>query len=466
VLERLRAGPVGGTRAGMSETFVVAARLSLPKKAVTAYLRDAFPEPGIIANAAEMFAGGSWAGRAALSFDAPTAKTIRHWFGAIADRVAVEEPEGIIVGQESSTQSLFVHHMAIGLDEAALAGTLMALAAASKHRKRKAPDHAVLVAETTGRMAPDSVVAILEIGAGTARFISAAALDRVVADLEPAFARYEQALDRGLAQVLSDPQYLHPQVRLAAKRVEKARPAAIEFASLEEAVAGIRDVRLVDEEESPDSPFQFPRWGDFERSLMPIAREAARFGPEIAPRLLDVMRDDTWEAGIVAYWTLNQLSLATRDPSYFASAVELWARWDPAKRQHGTVRGETTSDSGILDHHRALASGDDLVARLIEALDAELDLNEQGGSTWAGPVLFRELYDQHGEAALLQLHRRRYRGDLVLTESHPHLSMMRADDLPFAEFAYLRFFKPETLRARLIDQHPELHRRYFDGRGE
>jgi len=217
----------------VSDTFVVAARLRLPKKGVTAWLR------GPLAPAADDATFlGAWQGRAALPLVARKgdAKSVRHHFAARADASAAGGG-GLVLAWDGAARALWLFDVHVGFAEADIAATLRAVAAASDHLTGKRVDHAVLFAETSAQLSADAVLAAAELRPGAAAFVDVVPAEDVLASVAPAQDRFHAALERGIDVAMASPEVLHPQVRQLAKhpalKTKKAAAAALEGSAYE-----------------------------------------------------------------------------------------------------------------------------------------------------------------------------------------------------------------------------------------
>jgi len=366
----------------MSETYAVAARLRLPKEACTAYFRAAFPRASIVDPRA-MFLDRK---AKPIAWRAPRVKTIRAYFGELADALVDGRPGVLVVHHDAKTQSLWVYHLMIGLDPQAIAGTLLALAAACQHRTAARSDHAVVIAETAGVVHAKSILSVLEIGTGRAQFVRPPDVDAIAETLAPINKLAAAALARDATTALEQ---LHPQVRTACRRTVKAARVPLVLATVADALAKIRSVRVTQR-------------ATFERELMPLARAVAAHGAAIVPELQAVMKERIWERAVVAYWALNQISIETQDPRPFERALAIWKALPPSTTSRGWVR-----NGAAVDRVRALAAGKELVPALVTALDAAI-IKEQDGITGESWDLFRELFDRGAISELLALQRKHY----------------------------------------------------------
>ena len=190
----------------LSSTYVIAARLRLTKKATTAWLRAAFKAEGVISGRSPEVEVCSW--------PAPP-RQVRHALGGALRRAADHQPEGIICARDGG--AIWVYHMMVGRQPEAIATTLTALALAANFRSTRAVDHALFLEETSARLHPDGVLAVLEIGRGQARFVEGTDVKTVVQTLRPGEAIFFEALRMGFDVAATDARFVHPQVRQAAR---------------------------------------------------------------------------------------------------------------------------------------------------------------------------------------------------------------------------------------------------------
>ena len=332
----------------MSDTYWVAARLTLTKKQLTAWLR-AEAGSAVLVDRPTL---------APMPLVGPEAKQVKHQLALGVKRMAQGEGEGLLVSQQTGV--VWVVHVVTG-DAQPLAPTLLALAAAGAHRTRKQPDHALVLAETSARLRPGAVLAVLEIGKGRAGFVDpAAATDRMEA-FAPAEALFHEALAHGLDRVATEARFVHPQVRQAA-RIPKPVEAPPSFA------------RPADWLEAIEAATSTP-WGPFQRSIEPLAAQASGFGVDTADALLELMEHGSWEAGVIAYWSLLDLSLSAGDPSFARAAQARMDAWEAPKAGRGWVLG---GPDALQRRHRALAGGDP-IASLVRELRVGIQAYREGG---------------------------------------------------------------------------------------
>lgn len=425
----------------MSDTFIVAARLRLGKKQTTAWLRAAAGDASLIENPSETFLGYDWAGHAPLDLGrAPDAKQVKHRLGARAKRMHAGEPEALLATKRE--RCVWVYHTVNGYQEAAIASTLLAIAAAKDHRIAKAPDHALVLAETSGRLRPEAVLAVLEITRGRARFVDNCDVSAVVESLRPLEALFVEGLHLGLDALATDERFVHPQIRQAAK-ISKARNDPPTFDSLDALLHAARAAKS-------------DNWGSFKRHIQSYAGQAAGFGAAAGERCQELMRDGSWEAGVIAYWGLCEISLRTGDPAHFTAAREVFEGWPPDKRRRGFVLGDAAS---LRKQHLARAGGGSPVASLVAELRADLELYREGGLRCQEDLTDILFFDYGAVAELSAL--RVVVGLEPIGPSDVALDALRRSRSEHPGLVFYWFFDPVEAQARLADATPVLHEALF-----
>ena len=144
----------------MSDTFVIAARIRLKKKSVTAWLRSPWPDADAIVGLDAPFAGGPWAGHAGLAPLPDSPRSVRHGLAALADAIAADESGCLVCAWNGAARAVLVYHVMIGWQPEAAARTAYALAAASAHWTSKKPARVVVCAETSGRLSAEGRLAV------------------------------------------------------------------------------------------------------------------------------------------------------------------------------------------------------------------------------------------------------------------------------------------------------------------
>lgn len=333
----------------MSDTFIIAARLRLKKKAVTAWLRSPWPTADAIDGLDAPFAGGPWAGHAGLAPLPESPRSVRHGMAALADGIAADESGFLVCAWNGSARAVLVYHVMIGWQPEAAARTAYALAAASAHWTAKTPARVILCAETSGRLSAEGRLAVLTIDADGAAFTPGPWRGKL-ADLAPAEALGLEAMDRGALDALHTPHLFQPAIRQVArsKALKKRAPRVPAYETAEDWLAAMGGVRLLDRFETSSNPHHYDSYARFERDVMPWASQVERFGVATAPALAAYLEGSEFAPGILAFWALNRLSIMTGEPFYYLWALERWRRWRHA--QQGTVRGEVTEDDGQGDH--------------------------------------------------------------------------------------------------------------------
>ncbi len=350
----------------MSETYVVAARLRLKKKAVTAWLRSAWPDAKSL----------RWPKKPALAFGGEAPRSVRHGLAATADQVAESELGGLVAAWDGAARSFLLYHVMIGFQPDAAARSLLAIAAAAPHWTLKKPTHALFFAETGARLCSEGVMAAVEIGVGGARFVSAEPVaPAAVKDLAPAEARWDEALDMGLLDAMHDPAMLQAQIRQVAQYppLKKRKREVSTFTTAKEWLAAIAAVRVVAHGEKAKKSTEYANWGQFERDIMAYAGQARRFGVKVKPKLKAMLTRSAWEPGVIAFWALNQLSQETNEPTHYLEAITLWRTWSEAHL--GWARGEVTGkeEAGATADHKAALAGTRFARRGILALARSKD---------------------------------------------------------------------------------------------
>lgn len=337
----------------MSETFIIAARLRLKKKSVTAWLRSPWPAADAIDGLDTLFAGGPWAEHAGLTPLAAPARSVRHGLAALADGIAAREQGSLVCAWSGSARAVVVYHVMIGWQPEAVARTAYALAAASAHWTAKKPGRVVLWAETSGRLSPEGRLAVMTIDGDGAAFVSGPWRGNLT-DLAPAEALGLEAMALGAVDALHTPHLFQPAIRQVSrsKALKKRARRVPAYETAEDWLAAMAGVRLLDRAETSSDPHHYDRYVRFERDVMPWASQVERFGVATAPALAAYLEGSEFAPGILAFWALNRLSIWTGEPFYYLWALERWRRWRHAGR--GTVRGEVTQDDGRGDHDLVL----------------------------------------------------------------------------------------------------------------
>ncbi len=352
----------------MSDSFVVAARVPLAKKKVTAWLRTPWPaSPAMGA----MFEGRGWAGRDGLTWTPrgkAVPKTVRHFFASVADGVC-EGQGGLVLTWDGRAKCVWLHQLSIGLDEVRIAGALTALSAAASHLAAKKSFDVILTAEPSGRLAADGVLAVMHVDGSGARFEPTLDPAPVVATLAPVEERFVAALGAGLDVAMRDPAVLHPQVRQLAKSptLKKTAWKVPELESAKAFLDAVSRVRFIQGAKDPP-PHHFASYGAFEKSIARYAEQAPRFGRAIVEPLREMLAGPEFEPGVVAFWSLNRLAVALEEPALYVDALRRFAEWEHGHQ--GTVRGEVTAEdvAARADHREALR-GSELEGRsIVQAL--------------------------------------------------------------------------------------------------
>ena len=232
----------------MSDSFVIAARLPLAKKKVTAWLRTPWPESLALS---AMFEGRAWDGREGPSWTPKgkaKPKTVRHFFASVADGVC-EGHGGLVLAWDGRAKCVWLHQLSVGFDEARIAGAFIALSAAAPHLAAKKSVDAILTAEPSGRLDADGVLAVMQVDTGGIRFDADAA--PIVKALAPVEERFVAALGEGLDVAMREPTVLHPQVRQLAKSatLTKTTWKVPELGSAEAFLDAVSCVRFVPDAE-------------------------------------------------------------------------------------------------------------------------------------------------------------------------------------------------------------------------
>jgi len=337
----------------MSETYIIAARLRLKKKAVTAWLRSPWPEADAIGGLDTAFSGGPWAGQAGLEPLPETPRSVRHGLAALADGIAADESGLLVCAWSGSARAVLVYHVMFGWQPEAVARTAYALAAARAHWTAKTPARVVVCAETSGRLSAEGRLAVLEIDAGGAAFVPGPWRGKLT-ELAPAEALGLRAIEVGALDALHTPDLFQPAIRQVARsRALKKRATGVPaYEAAEDWLTAMAGVRLLDHSETSSHPHHYDSYARFERDVMPWASQVERFGVATAPALAALLEGAEFAPGILAFWALNRLSIQTGEPFYYRWALARWRRWEHARQ--GTVRGEVTEDDGRGDHELVL----------------------------------------------------------------------------------------------------------------
>lgn len=350
----------------MSDSFVVAARLPLAKKKVTAWLRTPWPESLALS---AMFEGRAWDGREGPSWTPKgkaKPKTVRHFFASVADGVC-EGHGGLVLAWDGRAKCVWLHQLSVGFDEARIAGAFIALSAAAPHLAAKKSVDAILTAEPSGRLDADGVLAVMQVDTSGVRFDADAA--PIVKALAPVEERFVAALGEGLDVAMREPTVLHPQVRQLAKSatLKKTTWKVPELESAEAFLDAVSCVRFVPDAVDP-APHHYTSHGAFEKSIARYAVQAPRFGRAIVDSLRELLAGPDFEPGVIAFWSLNRLSVSLADPSIYVDALRRFAEWEHGHQ--GTVRGEVTAeDVGARADHREALRGTELEGRsIVQAL--------------------------------------------------------------------------------------------------
>ena len=337
----------------MSDTFVVAARLRLKKKSVTAWLRGPLAQSNDIDGWNELVPD-----RTLGNVDSPP-KSVRHLFASMADDVATNEVGGLVAAWSGSARSFLFYHVMIGWQPDTVAASLCALAAASEHWTTKKPATALCFAETSGRLRPDAALGTMSIGTNGASAASGVDLDALVADLKPAEALWVGALDTGLVDSLHDPDVLQPAIRQLGKSplLAKRKREVPQFDDADAWLAAVAAINF-EHKANPQYVGHYGSFGQFERDVMKWADQAAKFGADVVPKLLHVIDTAPWYASVTAVWACNVIARSTGDPSHYVAALQRFAR-GPDSHQ-GWARGELTDDDiqAGKDHAAALVGSE------------------------------------------------------------------------------------------------------------
>ncbi len=109
----------------MSDTFIVAAKLRLSKKAVSSGLRSPFPSRDVIPNRDQMFDGWYWNGKSPIGWDqVSTSRLVKHRFARIADFCVDSESESTVAFYNGKKKAVFIYHMMIDYSPASVCETL------------------------------------------------------------------------------------------------------------------------------------------------------------------------------------------------------------------------------------------------------------------------------------------------------------------------------------------------------
>lgn len=337
----------------MSETFVIASRLRLKKKAVTAWLRDTTTPVTAVQGWADLFAELD-PGRGPLTTSIPIAKSVRHVFAEVADEVAASELGGLVAAWNGPARSFLFYQVMIGWQPATVAATLSALASAARHWTPKLPTTALVFAETSGRLSADGALATLSIGKDQAFVAHGVDVSGLVADLAPAEASWLRALDVGLVDAMHEPDLLQPGIRQLAKSplLAKRKLQVPSFDSAGPWLAAIGSVKL--EHGATPTVTRYASFGRFERDIMTWANQVAEFGPECHEELLRLVEVGPWERALIAFWACNVLARSTGDGRFYLTAIDRWR--SAPHSSDGWGRGELTDDhiQASRDHKAAL----------------------------------------------------------------------------------------------------------------
>lgn len=334
----------------MSETFVLAAHLPIPKPELAKFLKLRPAGKDLVRRASSMFQGWGWDGKKSAWKRSASVVSNGALLSGLALEVARgESPVTLVFAHDRRRDGFDFYFTLAGFAPETLQPLLLMLASAGKSFRKGTDAHAVLLAETSGRLRAKAVLSVVSISAKGAAFVGPndVELAPLLRRLKPAEKRFVKALGTGNpAETLDSDAVLVPELRSSLPANKLVRTG--DLAS---------DLLALDADEK--------WWGQsFNAAQKQLIRRARRESAAAAPGLLDIVRSGKWGSAVTAVRCLVALSSELGDPSLAIAAVGAMHDWSDETAQHGC--------SGALLKEVPAALGPKGAELLADAIEARL----------------------------------------------------------------------------------------------
>ena len=305
----------------MSDTFVLAAHLPMPKAELTSFLKRRPDGKRLVRGGRAMFQGWGWDGK--KSTWKATRATVSNGellSGLVLEVAQGKTPATLVFAHDRRRDGFDFYFTLAGFSPETFQSLLLALASAGKSLHDGAEAHAVLLAETSGRSKAKAALSVLSISATGATFVGPEALELapVLKALKGAEKRFVKAISTGdPAEMLDSDAILVPELRGA-------------LAEPKHAVNGdlASDLLALDADEK--------WWGrDFTAAQKELMGRARSESAEAAPALLAVARSGKWGSAVTAVRCVVALSRKLGDPELSLAAVAAMHEWSSETAQYG-----------------------------------------------------------------------------------------------------------------------------------